>query len=196
MRRILILSLLSLTPWLAMAQGFPAHLLDALNARQQGNGIEVSWTMSRGVTCLGIDVERSVNGSPYARVFRIGGVCGSPDEPETYRFSDENLNESGKYHYRLLFGSVGEASISAFFQQVWESGMSVLAVNGGHRLRVEGVLGSYDLRVYNTGGTLMYFRENLVQPTADLPTQGWPAGIYVVHVLGSQTLRQAFALIR
>lgn len=195
MRCITVIYLLLFPLWLS-GQGFPSHLLDALNARQQGNGIEVTWTLSRGVICLGIDVERSVNGSPFERVFRIGGVCGSLDEPETFRFNDTGLSESGYYVYRLFFGTIGEADVSSTFQQVWESGVSVLAVSQGHRIRVEGVQGSFDLRVYTIGGTLMHAIHNLVQPTADLPTQGWPAGIYVVHVLGSQTIRQAFAIIR
>jgi len=185
-----------LFPFLASGQGFPSHLLDALNARQQGNGIEVSWTMSRGVICLGIDVERSVNGSPFERVFRIGGVCGSPDWPETYRYNDEGLTETGYYEYRLLFGTIGQASVSSPFQQVWESGVSVVPAGNGHQLRVETVAGRYDLDVYSLQGVLLFSERDLMQPTTYLPTEAWPAGIYVVHVNGQGTLRQSFAIVR
>jgi len=67
-------------------QSFPDHILDALTLRQNGSALELNWVMGRGTECLGIDVQRSVNGSPFERVYSIGGVCGSPDRPEPYSF--------------------------------------------------------------------------------------------------------------
>ncbi len=180
----------------AAAQQFPDHILDALNARQSGNGIELSWVMSRGVECLGIDVQRSVNGEAFERVFAIGGVCGSAERPEPYRFFDEALKASGLYTYQLSFGSIGEAEVSSTFQVVWESGLSLLPTAGGHQLRVEGVQGQFDIAVFNLEGRRVFQQQSVFQADFLLPTGAWPKGIYIVHVMAAEVaIRQKFAIV-
>lgn len=179
-----------------VAQHYPSHILDALNARQSGNGIELSWVMGRGVECLGIDVQRSVNGGAFERVFAIGGVCGSSERPEPYRFDDEGLSISGSYTYQLSFGSIGEAQVSTTFQVVWESGLSLLPTAGGHQLRVEGIQGQYDISVFNLEGRRIFHQQSAAQSDFILPTGPWPRGVYIVHVVAAEmAIRQKFAIV-
>jgi hypothetical protein len=179
------------------AQQFPEHLLDALNARQIANGIEVTWTMSRGVECLGIDVERSINHGPFERVFAIGGVCGSLDQPESYRFNDENLDANGVYVYNLTLGTVGEASVSTSFQAVWESGLSLLPRGDQMQLRFEGFQGSYDLYIYNISGLVLHQQAGLSVSTYQFSVRNWPNGAYVILIAGAKNQhRQQFAIYR
>lgn len=178
------------------AQHYPSHILDALNARQSGNAVELSWVMGRGVECLGIDVQRSVNGGAFERVFAIGGVCGSAERPEPYRFLDEDLSASGYYTYQLSFGSIGEAEVSTTFQVVWESGLSVIPTGGGHQLRVEGIQGRFEISVFNLEGRRIFQQQSAAQSDFILPTGPWPGGVYIIHVVaGGMAIRQKFAIV-
>lgn len=176
-------------------QSFPDHILDALTLRQNGSALELNWVMGRGTECLGIDVQRSVNGSPFERVYSIGGVCGSPDRPEPYSFSDTDLTASGEYTYFIQFGSVGEAQISAVFTAVWESGVSVTPNGGRHTLRVEGISGAFEVRVFHMNGRLVYAAEGLTNPTVELSSQSWRNGVYVLQVeSGGRAVTQKFVV--
>ena len=151
--------------------------------------------MGRGVECLGIDVERSVNGSPFERVFAIGGVCGSPDFPEPYSFADTDLNESGVYTYLIRFGTIGEAQISAEFVAVWDTGIAVVPFGGGHILRAERMQGVFEVRIYRIDGRMVFNAAGLTDPTVVLPSEAWQSGVYVAHVeSAARSVTQKFAV--
>ncbi len=174
---------------------FPDHILDALNATQEGNALHLSWTMGRGVICINIDVHRSINRGAFERVFAIGGVCGSPDAPITYRFEDEHLQQAGTYTYRITFGSVGEASLSVDFAPLWAGNWSITRQGSGHILRVEGALAPYDVRMYTLTGNLVFEATQVRGTRSTLPTAHWQPGVYVLHVLGGGlALRQKWLL--
>jgi len=176
-------------------QSFPDHILDALTLRQNGSGLELNMVMGRGVECLGIDVQRSVNGSPFERVYAIGGVCGSPERPEPYGFVDADLTVSGEYTYYIRFGSIGEVQISAIFTAVWESGVSVTPKNGGHTLRVEGMQGAFEVRIFHMNGRLVYSAAGLTDPAVELLSASWQNGVYVLQVESAgRAVTQKFAV--
>lgn len=173
----------------------PDHIVDALTLRQNGSALQLNWVMGRGVECLGIDVERSVNGAPFERVFTIGGVCGSPDRPEPYSFADTGLSRSGEYTYLIRFGTIGEAKITIDFVSVWESGIAVVPSGGVHILRAEGMQGIFEVQVYKLNGRMVFNAAGLTDPTVVLPSEAWQAGVYVVKVESAgRAVTQKFAV--
>lgn len=177
-----------------MGQDFPDHILDGLNARQQGNGIEVSLVMKRGVECIGIDMYRSLEDGPAERVFFIGGVCGSPDFAQPYRFYDEGLDIAGTYTYHIQFGSIGEARVHADFVPLWDGGLTVVKQGEGHGIYSDVLSGRVHLEVYNVAGVLIYESITNISGTLPLPSASWPSGVYILVVRSEQhSFRQKWA---
>lgn len=194
-RSILILFFMVLVRLAAIAQ--IEDFLSSQVAIQSGNNIDLTWSIALGNTCIGTEVERSINGGPFINVFGIGGICGSPDREETYRFRDDGLSETGEYHYRLHFGNLGFVSMFVQFVQVWESGISVYSESGVHKLRVESLSGPFDLNVFNANGTTVFYLENVRSNETMLPTESWSNGTYIVHIISRESvIRQKFAIYR
>lgn len=173
--------------------------LASQNAAQDGNDINLSWSIARGNTCLGTEVERSINGGPFERVYFIGGICGSPDQEETYRWRDEDLTEGGVYEYRLFFGNLGFVSLFVTFTPVWESGMVVYQLSGGmgHAIRVEAFNAAYSIEVYDEVGHLVYDSGLVTQRELFLQSESWENGVYIAIVRsGGEVQRAKFAIYR
>jgi hypothetical protein len=92
----------------AQAQEHP--LVDVFTATEGTGSVMLSWTMSRGSTCLGLGVERAVNGGPFAEVHNIPGFCGAIDQAVTYEWVDADVPELSELAYRLDFGVQGKSS--------------------------------------------------------------------------------------
>lgn len=173
--------------------------LSSQNAAQMGNHIDLNWSIALGNTCLGTTVERSVNDGPFTEIYGIGGICGSPDREEVYRYRDENLTESGKYIYRLSFGNLGFVLLTVFFVEVWESGLAVIPNTGekGHTLRVENFSGDYQVEIYHMSGALMFSQYIRGQREISIPSNSWQTGTYIVIVRsGNTVVNEKFAVYR
>lgn len=69
--------------------------------------VRLSWAISAGNTCLGTNIQRSVDGIFYENIAVIAGVCGSPDVDVQYVFTDEAPVENQMSYYRLELGTQG-----------------------------------------------------------------------------------------
>ncbi len=173
--------------------------LSSQNAAQSGNHIDLNWSIALGNTCIGTTVERSINDRPFAEIYGIGGICGSPDREEVYRYRDENLTESGNYVYRLSFGNLGFILLPVFFVEVWEAGLAVYPNAGerSHTLRVENFSGDYEVEIYHTSGALMFSQKIRGQRETSIPSSSWQTGIYVIIFRSANSVvNQKFAIYR
>ena len=84
-----------------------SSFLQEFSGSQIENSIHLSFTISSGITCLGIDIERSVDSINFTRIGTIGGVCGSTSDDITYSFNDTSPLTNQVNYYRLLLGQVG-----------------------------------------------------------------------------------------
>src|SRR5690606_31968292 len=81
--------------------GQTAKVLSQFEVFQNGDYVNLVWTMNAGNTCLGIDIERSVEGGPFERTGIINGICGSPVASVSYAYIDEQPVAHTYMHYRL-----------------------------------------------------------------------------------------------
>lgn len=77
---------------------------------QEDETVYIRWTIKAGNTCNDTYVERSEDGISYSRIGIIGGICGSPDQPVTYDFTDTVPLVNRTSYYRLLLGYIGYTS--------------------------------------------------------------------------------------
>jgi hypothetical protein len=197
MRHLFLLLLAS-----ALSAGAAAQLdgfLSSENIAQEGNAINLGWTIALGNTCLGTQVDRSIAGGPFEPVFGIAGICGSPEREEHYSWSDEGLTRAGRYTYRLNFGNLGFVTLEIDFIPVWESGIAVQSAPGGmgHTIRVEAFQGVYSIEIYNASGHLVFDSGNTVQRETTLRSESWENGIYIAIVRSREgVIREKFAIYR
>ncbi len=195
--RLLIVLLLIFVGFHLRAQdeGF----LSAWNITQSSNTIELTWTIAGGNTCEGTFVSRSVNGSEEVPVFAIGGICGAPDRPESYRFSDTDTDQNGTYIYYLTFGSESTLTLSIVFTGFWNSGLLIYFDSsiGAHRFRIDSPAQQYDMEVVSLTGKVVYSRFGILETEFELPSQIWSNGIYLVRVfVGESILTEKFMVLR
>lgn len=98
--------LLRLTSWAQDADPY----LSKFFAVQVDETVYVRWTINAGSTCNDTYIERSEDGISYSRIGLIGGICGSPDLPVTYEFTDTMPLVNRTSYYRLVLGYLGYSS--------------------------------------------------------------------------------------
>ena len=101
----LMLALFFCLPHFAVAQ--QDTIFRTFNLSQTDNRVLISFTIRGGVTCSGVKIERSDDGTKYAEVYEFAGVCGSLNTDESYAYTDTQPLINQTSWYRLDLGSLG-----------------------------------------------------------------------------------------
>ena len=167
---------------LSFAQSDPGHsILNYFRINLSGDQVYLSWEISGGNTCNGINIYRSTNDTDYVKIGDIAGVCGSLDFPQSYNFIDDDPVSNAYNYYRIELGVQGTSnSISVHYIDLENSDYvlypnpveenSVIYFDNPDNL-------SYDYRVYDMQGNLI---------TSLVITQGseFPVGNAVLNQKG------------
>ncbi|MCH7963381.1 MAG: T9SS type A sorting domain-containing protein [Bacteroidetes bacterium] len=65
-----------------------------------GNNVELRWRTETEINNYGFDIERTKDNSDWLTIGFIEGH-GNSNSPKQYNFSDDDINQSGTYYYRL-----------------------------------------------------------------------------------------------
>ncbi len=109
MKRALLIILTSLSTSLLYSQEADYILSNFLIARQ-GDKIYLRWTIRSGNTCEDTYIERATSHGDFKRIGIIGGICGSPNVPVTYSYTDTLPLPNQINSYRLNLGNIGYSS--------------------------------------------------------------------------------------
>ncbi len=102
------------------------QFLDDFFAVQQDEEVYLRWTILSGNTCDGTRIERSEDGVSFYEIGEIPGVCGSPDKPITYDFTDTKPIKNRINYYRLQLGFLGiTSSKTVDFIMLGDEGYSI-----------------------------------------------------------------------
>jgi hypothetical protein len=78
-----------------------------LSATEFNGKVLLTWSVTQGNTCNGIEVLRSLDGINYAQIGSIEGICGSTTATVKYQFTDPNPIVNATNYYRLSLGGIG-----------------------------------------------------------------------------------------
>jgi len=112
MKRLILVYLILITSLVAFTQQADSSLSVFLIV-QQGEEVFLRWTIEAGNTCQGTRIERSDDGLSFEEVGEIPGVCGSPNQPISYEYTDEAPLLNRTNYYRLEMGALGYTSVVA-----------------------------------------------------------------------------------
>ncbi|MEZ4912313.1 MAG: T9SS type A sorting domain-containing protein [Saprospiraceae bacterium] len=100
-----------------VSQGLYAQyhpILDRFTLFEREGKVYLTWTITKGQTCIGTQIYRSTNDYDYELIHTIGGICGFNDRAQTFDFVDENPIKNTTNYYKLFLDSgITEPSLSA-----------------------------------------------------------------------------------
>ena len=76
----------------------------------KGN-VLLTWSITQGNTCNGVDVLRSSDSVNFVQIGSIEGICGSTQESIAYSFTDNFPVPNKRNYYRLSLGGIGFSKI-------------------------------------------------------------------------------------
>lgn len=156
--------------------------LSAYTLTELDGAIRIDWTIQGGSTCDGQAVERSTDGVSFTTVHGIGGLCGDPNVPKSYSWTDEAPPELSTVHYRVKLGFDGYSSVKLVdFDQLTTSDQRFFP----SPVRNEATLllnlpnsASVDLLVFNARGATVLELQGHNGARIDLQLGTLPAGTY------------------
>jgi hypothetical protein len=122
--------------------------LEQYDITKERDQVVISWTISKGNNCQGIQVLRSTDNENFEVIGNIEGICGSLESPVSYIFIDQNPVHNTKNYYKLQLGFNGttEPSKSVLYHDL-SSG--ILAYPNPVDLSTQDIT----ILFYNPGGT-------------------------------------------
>lgn len=147
--------------------------------------VRLSWAISAGNTCLGTNIQRSVDGIFFENIAVIAGVCGSPDVDVQYVFTDETPVENQVSYYRLELGTQGFSTPIA---------VEYIPLNGkGFNLRYDRISNTafvhfenserkqVEFNLYTIGGQIL-FSGQTSGSVIEVNMSGMPAQLFVLTI--------------
>lgn len=81
------------------------QFLENFSVSNNNGSVFLSWTLTAGSTCNGIQIYRSINGTQFYEIGNIAGSCGSSSSAVRYDFTDSDPVKNSVNYYRLALGS-------------------------------------------------------------------------------------------
>ena len=93
----------------SFAQSNP--ILARFQVSETNGTVFLSWAITQGSTCNGIQILRSTDSINFIGIGSIPGICGSTSFEQPYNFIDENPVKNKANYYRLSLGGSGFSEI-------------------------------------------------------------------------------------
>ena len=187
-KSLCLLLLLSFSWFVLQAQSMP---LTQFSGFQSGTYIQLSFTISGGNTCQGIEIQRSADSIHFITIGSIAGICGSIEKDESYFFDDILPLENQLNYYRLLLGQLGYSPAIAVPYYQFDDGILLFpnpALDQATLYYRNEKNELFDISIFDASG-----RPHMQFTTRDtsvpIETKSLPAGIYFVTVQQSGTIR-------
>lgn len=157
-----------------------SQLYENFELEQFQESIFISWTMTTGSTCNGIEIQRSSDSINFVKIHEIQGVCGSSTKKVHYNFTDYEAQKNQKYFYRLKLGTQGVSEIKSisFFTTL---GKSVLIYPNPVKSIINIILQEdnfNEMMIVSLSGKLLYKEEITNQKIIQYPID-LPKGVYL-----------------
>lgn len=106
---------------LFMEQNYAQFEINYFIATQINENVKLSWEVSTGSTCNGMQIERSTDSINYFYIGQIDGVCGSSSAAQKFEFIDINPAPFKRNYYRIIASSGESFYQSIFYNYVKDS---------------------------------------------------------------------------
>jgi hypothetical protein len=103
MSYIILASMLYITPIKAQF----GEILDQFELTEVDGKVHIQIIIKSGGICNGIGIYRSVDHNTYKTIGEIPGICGFPDVPARFEFTDEKPEVNRISYYKLNLGGLG-----------------------------------------------------------------------------------------
>lgn len=122
---LLILAWVTINPTFARAQ--TDTIFRSFSASPVNDGVLINFTVFKGITCTGVQIERSTDNVNFIPIHEFAGVCGAINTEESYSFLDENPINNKFSYYRLDLGLIGlySETLEVKFINYTENGVTV-----------------------------------------------------------------------
>jgi len=161
-------------------------ILSEFFAFQKEDVVKLQWTIKEGQTCNDINIERSGKHRNFDKIGEISGVCGSPEQSVTDRFTDSIPLKNRLNYYRLELGSQGYSTAVSVETRFFGDKSYIIQNNPG--IDQMTILFSnvdsknYTFRIFDTRGNFIN-EYSTTQNRLVLRVNGWAAGIYIFQAV-------------
>lgn len=163
--------------------------LDNFSVFQHNDEVYLSWTISKGNSCNGIQIERSTDNQTFEIIGYIPGICGSPNFSQPFSHIDEKPQENQVNYYRLELGLQGYSETRQIeFLSVDDDGFQIRPNPAVDQARIvfENNRGElHELEIYSLSGRLVE-RISGNDNYFELPVDQYPAGLYLLRLTNTQ----------
>ncbi len=168
--------------------------LISFDARANGKNILLNWSTSTESNNKGFVIERSINGTDFEKIGWADGK-GNSNILTKYQYTDNFVQPNIVYHYRLRQTDMDNREKLSEIRQAKIKGSAIeisISPNPAKdqlKLFITGVSGTTDINLVNTQGQLIrsWKKVNATNAPALLDISGFASGMYMIHILMSQT---------
>jgi hypothetical protein len=180
------------------ANPLPLTLVDFNAAWQAGGTVGLTWEVEDGLNTNHFDIQRSAEGVDWQTIGTLD-ANGSSALATDYSYTDASPLPTQDYYRLQLVDDAGNDTYSAIkvVSQSADNGIKIFPNPASDHINVSfgttGVSGPVSIRLMNTTGQVL-LQESVSQPageTITLPVTGYPAGSYLVQVIGEGEIKQS-----
>jgi len=160
-------------------------ILDSFTLRRNGNEINTNFGIIGGASCVGVELQRSIDSVNFEVVAFISGICGGTDQTEFYSIGDVDPVPNVINLYRLNLGSEGKSGVVGIFFLPLQSGIAVYPNPAKDFINIlidNPLRKTYFLSITNTSAQVIFESAALNNDEVKIQTFHFNKGIHVVNV--------------
>lgn len=178
---------LFLIPCSLFGQHIQHPILDEAAIRTDYKEVFLSWTISGGNTCNGIEIyRRGDTTATWNLIGEIVGICGNSETAEPYDFTDPTPLANAINYYRIDFGSQGSQLMEIQFTDLSEHPVLVIpnpVISTSQIVFQQPIGETYSLQVYDLNGRLVHENNTVTNGNASVLASDFKKGMYLFRIL-------------
>lgn len=160
-------------------------ILESFTLTRNTDEINANFGIIGGASCVGVELQRSIDSVNFEVVAFIPGICGGTDRTEFYSISDADPVPNVINLYRLNLGSEGKSGIVGIFYVPLESGIAIYPnpANDLINILIDNPLRkNYSLSISNTNAQIIFEAFSLNNDEIRIQTTFFSKGIHFLKV--------------
>jgi hypothetical protein len=162
--------------------------LSRFNVNELSGKVTINWTLAKGSTCFGIEVQHTTDTSDLKPkvIHKIGGVCGDQNFEVSYNYTHLSPVPNQRNYYRLVLGTTPTEYESVYYQdfQNRRTYISPNPAKGQTEIKFDNEKSKQvTVSLINLNG-LTVFEKIINRDNITINTTPFPPGLYLLKIEG------------
>lgn len=174
------------------------QIYENFKLQRVNDNVYISWNIKKGISCNGIEIQRSTDSVKYHKIHDIQGICGDPTQKVFYNYTDTSAVINQRNYYRLKLGAIDLSEVKTI-DLPEKNGQSITIfpnpTKGELQINFSEINKYRNLTITALDGKI-YHQQELQNSLIEIIQLPKPSGVYLFNFEGENGVLENYKVVK